>query len=41
MQYVSLIEGARFQRLEHTGHLGIVSAPARFAAIVSRFCRSL
>jgi pimeloyl-ACP methyl ester carboxylesterase len=41
MQYVSLIEGARFQRLEHTGHLGIVSAPDRFAAIVSRFCRSL
>jgi pimeloyl-ACP methyl ester carboxylesterase len=40
MEYVSRIEGARFQRLENTGHLGIVSAPARFAAIVSRFLRS-
>ena len=41
MDYVSLIEGARFQLLERTGHLGIVSAPDRFAAIVSRFYRTL
>lgn len=41
MDYVSLIEGARFQLLENTGHLGIVSAPDRFAAIVSRFCQGL
>jgi pimeloyl-ACP methyl ester carboxylesterase len=41
MDYVSLIEGARFQRLEDTGHLGTISAPDRFAAIVSRFSRSL
>ena len=39
MDYVSLIDGARFQLLERTGHLGIISAPDRFAAIVSRFCR--
>jgi hypothetical protein len=41
MDYVSRIEGARFQLLERTGHLGIVSAPDRFAAIVSRFYRTL
>jgi pimeloyl-ACP methyl ester carboxylesterase len=41
MNYVSLIEGARFQLLDKTGHLGIVSAPARFAAAVSRFGRTL
>ena len=41
MDYVSLIEGARFQLLERTGHLGTISAPDRFAAIVSRFYRSL
>ena len=41
MDYVSLIEGARFQLLENTGHLGIVSAPKRFAAAVSRFGQTL
>jgi pimeloyl-ACP methyl ester carboxylesterase len=41
MDYVSLIEGARFQLLENTGHLGTISAPDRFAAIVSRFSRTL
>jgi pimeloyl-ACP methyl ester carboxylesterase len=41
MDYVSLIEGARFQLLEQTGHLGSVSAPERFAAAVSRFARTL
>jgi pimeloyl-ACP methyl ester carboxylesterase len=41
MDYVSLIEGARFQLLERTGHLGTVSAPERFAAAVSRFARTL
>ena len=41
MHYVSLIEGARFQLLENTGHLGIVSAPKRFAAAVSRFGQTL
>lgn len=41
VDYVSKIEGARFQVLANTGHLGIISAPDRFAAIVSRFCRTL
>lgn len=41
MDYVSLIDGARFQLLENTGHLGTISAPDRFAAIVSRFSRTL
>lgn len=37
LAYVSAIPGARFQILERTGHLGIVTAPERFAAIVSAF----
>lgn len=37
LAYVSAIAGARFQILEQTGHLGIVTAPDRFAAIVSAF----
>jgi pimeloyl-ACP methyl ester carboxylesterase len=41
MDYVTLIPGARFQLLEQTGHLGIISAPDRFASIVSRFFRTL
>ena len=41
LDYVTRIEGARFQLLENTGHLGTISAPDRFAAIVSRFCRTL
>jgi hypothetical protein len=41
MDYVTMIDGARFQLLEHTGHLGIISAPDRFASILSRFHRTL
>ena len=41
MDYVSLIGGAQSVVLEHTGHLGVISAPDRFAAIVSRFGRTL
>jgi pimeloyl-ACP methyl ester carboxylesterase len=41
MQYLHLIAGASFQRFEHTGHLGTVLAPERFAAIVSRFVHNL
>jgi pimeloyl-ACP methyl ester carboxylesterase len=37
LAYVSAIPGARFQILERTGHLGIVTAPERFAAIVAAF----
>jgi pimeloyl-ACP methyl ester carboxylesterase len=41
MGYVTAISGAQFQRFEHTGHLGTVSAPERFAAIVSEFVKGL
>jgi pimeloyl-ACP methyl ester carboxylesterase len=41
MDYVSLIQGARSDILKDTGHLGVISAPDRFAAIVSRFGRTL
>lgn len=37
LDYMPLIPGACFHLFEKTGHLGIVSAPAEFAAIVSRF----
>jgi pimeloyl-ACP methyl ester carboxylesterase len=39
--YLQLIRGSRFELFERTGHLGTVLAPDRFAAIVSRFCRTL
>jgi pimeloyl-ACP methyl ester carboxylesterase len=41
MEYVKLIPGAEFCRLERTGHLGTVSAPDRFASIVSTFLKRL
>jgi pimeloyl-ACP methyl ester carboxylesterase len=41
MEYVSLITGARLHVLERTGHLGMISAPARFAAAVTRFGQTL
>ena len=37
MGYLTAIPGAQFQLFERTGHLGTISAPERFAAIVSRF----
>jgi pimeloyl-ACP methyl ester carboxylesterase len=37
MGYLTAIDGARFQLFENTGHLGTISAPERFAAIVSTF----
>jgi pimeloyl-ACP methyl ester carboxylesterase len=37
MSYVTAIDGASFQLFEKTGHLGTISAPERFAAIVARF----
>ena len=37
LEYLALIAGARFELFEHTGHLGTVSAPEKFAAIVSKF----
>ena len=37
LRYVTAITGAQYHLLERTGHLGTISAPHRFAAIVSRF----
>jgi 3-oxoadipate enol-lactonase len=36
-QYLSMIPGARYERLEGTGHMGMLTQPARFARIVSEF----
>jgi 3-oxoadipate enol-lactonase len=41
MEYVDAIRGARFRLFENTGHLGTVSAPDRFAAIVSAFLQGV
>ena len=41
MCYMASIPGAQFRLFEHTGHLGTVSAPDRFAAIVSKFLSGL
>jgi pimeloyl-ACP methyl ester carboxylesterase len=41
MSYLSLIRDSHYQLFEQTGHLGTVLAPDRFAAIVSRFGRTL
>jgi len=37
IRYVSAIDGARFHLFDKTGHLGTISAPERFTAIVSNF----
>jgi pimeloyl-ACP methyl ester carboxylesterase len=39
--YMASIPGAQFHLFEQTGHLGTVSAPDRFAAIVSKFLNGL
>lgn len=36
-RYLSLIPGARYAMIERTGHLGLLTRPERFAAIVSGF----
>ena len=41
MDYLSLIGGARLHILDRTGHLGIISAPDRFAAAVAGFGQTL
>jgi pimeloyl-ACP methyl ester carboxylesterase len=41
LRYLNLIPGSSFELFEGTGHLGTVLAPERFAAIVSRFSRTL
>ena len=39
-RYVDLIAGARHERLDGTGHLGLVTQPERFAAVVTEFVRA-
>lgn len=41
LEYLNLIQGARYVRLRHTGHLGIVSTPQVFARVVGEFIREL
>ena len=41
MEYVAAIAGAEFRLFERTGHMGTLSAPDRFASIVSAFLRRL
>jgi 3-oxoadipate enol-lactonase len=36
-RYLQLIPGARYAKLERSGHIGLISRPARFAEIVSGF----
>jgi 3-oxoadipate enol-lactonase len=36
-RYQALIPGARYEQMERTGHLGMLTQPRRFAEIVSRF----
>lgn len=36
-QYQALIPGARYEKMEGTGHIGMLTRPRRFAEIVSRF----
>jgi pimeloyl-ACP methyl ester carboxylesterase len=40
-QYIQLIAGARSAILEHTGHLGTMTRPDAFAALVHDFVRSV
>jgi 3-oxoadipate enol-lactonase len=35
--YLSMIPGARYEKLDGTGHIGMLTQPARFAHIVSTF----
>lgn len=36
-KYASLIAGARYEVIERTGHIGLLTRPERFAALVSDF----
>jgi len=40
MAYVDRIRGARAERIERTGHIGLMTRPERFAEIVAGFARS-
>jgi 3-oxoadipate enol-lactonase len=36
-QYLSLIQGSRYEKLDRTGHIGMLTHPRQFAEIVTRF----
>jgi pimeloyl-ACP methyl ester carboxylesterase len=36
-EYLSLIPGAIYTKLDGTGHIGMITQPARFADVVSSF----
>ena len=36
-RYASLIRGARYEMIERTGHIGLLTRPDRFASLVSEF----
>ena len=36
-RYASMIDGARYERMNATGHLGVLTQPERFARLVSEF----
>jgi 3-oxoadipate enol-lactonase len=36
-EYTSLIRGAKYEMMESTGHLGLVTQPERFARIIGKF----
>jgi len=38
-RYVDMIPGARYALMERTGHLGLVTQPGKFAALVGNFVR--
>ena len=38
--YLDAIRVARYDRIERTGHIGLVTRPERFADLVVRFARS-
>ena len=40
-EYVRAIPGSRYDRIERTGHIGLVTRPQRFADVVTRFVESL
>ena len=35
--YLDLIQGAQYEKMERTGHLGIITRPKQFADVVTRF----
>jgi pimeloyl-ACP methyl ester carboxylesterase len=37
LEYLELIRGARHERLDGTGHVGLITRPERFAAVIDRF----